>query len=399
MKIVHICLNAYIDGWGYQENMITQYQKKKGYEVEIIASATHFPKYLTDEEIKAIKNRGKEYVYNGIKTYRINTSIHTTGLTVRNPKLYRTIRKCNPDIIFHHDVTIPSLLKIVTYKIFHPNTTIVVDNHIDNTNKSRYALWNFLYLSLFTRLFLKVIEPSVRLFYGVTPGRCDFLINNLGIPQKKVKLLPIGCDTDIVNSISCNIEELRRKYALPLKGKIIISGGKMGMGKGTINLIKSVVKLKEAGHDVSLVLFGKFLDNETKMMANESNDVYTFGWCDRITTIELLKLSDVACWPLLHTTLIEDAVACAIPLVLFKSENTIHTVKNNGILIEKCDEMEIYNSLTDILFKERYNEYKQSAEQIRGYFSYNSIAEAVVEDCNIYAKNKCESEKIKSDRT
>lgn len=381
MRIVHICLNAYIDGWGYQDNLITKYQKKKGNDVSIIASATHFPKYLKDEEIKIIKERGKEYTYDGVKIYRIDTSIHTTGLTVRNPQLYRTIKKCNPDIIFHHGVTIPSLLKITLYKIFHPSTKVVVDNHADNTNKSKNALWNFFYLSLFTRISLKFIIPFVKVFYGVTPGRCDFLIKNLGIPKKKVKLLPIGGDTDLVDSLSDNVEGLRHKYKLPINCQLIISGGKMGKDKGTIDLIKSVKKLKKNGYDVSLVLFGKFTDDETDRFAKESKNVYTFGWCDRKTTIELLKLSDVACWPLLHTTLIEDAVACSIPLVVFKSGNTIHTIKNNGILMENGDETEIYNSLVDILYKEKYDEYKFSAKQIRDVLSYNTIAENVFDDC------------------
>lgn len=49
--------------------------------------------------------------------------------------------------------------------------------------------------------------------------------------------------------------------------------------------------------------------------------------------------------------------------------------------MENGDETEIYNSLVDILYKEKYDEYKFSAKQIRDVLSYNTIAENVFDDC------------------
>ena len=39
MKVLHICVvGPYTDGWNYQENMLTKFQVKEGYEVSLIAS-------------------------------------------------------------------------------------------------------------------------------------------------------------------------------------------------------------------------------------------------------------------------------------------------------------------------------------------------------------------------
>ena len=39
MKIVHICLaGPFTDGWNYQDNMISKYHKKMGFDVTVIAS-------------------------------------------------------------------------------------------------------------------------------------------------------------------------------------------------------------------------------------------------------------------------------------------------------------------------------------------------------------------------
>ena len=54
MKIVHICLcGTMTDGLTYQENIITKYHRKMGYEVTVIASQyvwdTQGKKVLTDK--------------------------------------------------------------------------------------------------------------------------------------------------------------------------------------------------------------------------------------------------------------------------------------------------------------------------------------------------------------
>ena len=381
MKIVHICLNAYTDGWGYQENLLSQYQKNEGHEVTIISSITHLAPYLKDKEINEIRMRGREYVFNGIKTYRLKTSIHTTNLSVHNPGLFRTLSNIKPDIIFHHDCCPPSLIKVVLYKIFHPKVKIVVDNHADIINQSPNQVWNFVYNKLFVKFGLKLITPFVTKYYGVTPARCDYLKSPFGVPEKKISLLPIGGDTDLVDSIEESNVELRIKYRLPVDGRIIVSGGKMGVDKGTDSLINAFKRLKEGNSELSLVLFGKFSDTETEKLAKESEGVFILGWCDRQKTIELLKLSDVACWPIHHTTLIEDAVACSTPVVLRNTGNTIHSVDGNGILIENGTEEELFNAFYTILYSGRYNIFKESAYKMKEKFGYHNISKQIIEDC------------------
>lgn len=381
MRIVHICFNAYTDGWGYQENLLSQYQKKEGHDVSIISSLTHLAPYLKEKDIDEIKSRGEEYIYDGIKTYRLRTSIHTTNLTVHNPKLYRTLCKIHPDIIFHHDCCPPSLFKVVLYKFFHPGVKIVVDNHADAINQSPNKLWNFIYNSLFVQLSLKIITPFVTKYYGVTPARCEYLRSPFGVPEKKISLLPIGGDTDLVDSINESKDELRRKYSLPSDSRIIISGGKMGIDKGTISLINAFNHLRQTDNTLSLLLFGKFSDVETEALANDTDGIFIEGWCDRRKTIELLKLSDVACWPIHHTTLIEDAVACATPVVLRNTGNTVHSVDGNGILIEHGFEEELIDAFNDILFKKKYREFSTSAEKLKQKYGYHNLSKQIIEDC------------------
>ena len=70
MKIVHISEN-YIEGWGYQENLLPQYQKRVGHDVVVISDNNHL-KYIQDQELaNVIVKKGCEYEYDGIKIYKI----------------------------------------------------------------------------------------------------------------------------------------------------------------------------------------------------------------------------------------------------------------------------------------------------------------------------------------
>jgi 1,2-diacylglycerol 3-alpha-glucosyltransferase len=49
MKIVHLCLSAfYVEGFGYQENVIPRYNRKDGHEVVIIASRFTYRMTMAD---------------------------------------------------------------------------------------------------------------------------------------------------------------------------------------------------------------------------------------------------------------------------------------------------------------------------------------------------------------
>ena len=383
MKIVHICFSGYIDGWGYQENLLPAYQARASHNVFVISSANHYPTYLKEEELKAIQTKGTEYDCDGVTIFRLKTHVHIGSLVLFSPGLCRLLRKIQPDIIFHHDISVPSLFKIVFYKLGHSKTKIVVDNHADEINQTKKRLWYLLYYRIFTRLGLKLVSPFVTKYYGVTPGRCEYLNKVFGAPQLKIKLLPIGGDVDLVQSIEYDSNILKKKYGIHVEENVIVSGGKMGLDKGTKSLIEAFKNLKKKYPMLSMILFGQFSDEATRIMAETTNGIYTFGWCDRQTTIELLKLSDVACWPIHHTTLIEDALACAVPLILRKTGNTSHSIENNGEFVVSGGVDELEKAISTILFEGHYDVYRSNAIVMQDKYSYRKIAQNVIDDCCI----------------
>lgn len=369
MRILHICLSGqYIDGWGYQENLLPHYLSKQGVENIVITSANHFPSYLPARKIEEIKAKGVDYLFDGVRIIRIPTKNPTESLAFA-PSLYKTICDVAPDVIFHHDVVF-STLETVRHYVKKHHTTLFIDNHADELNMSHNVIWCFVYHKIANRLACQRILPFVKTFYGVSPGRCDFLKKYYSIPSDKIALLPIGADDDLTKQISSK-DELRKKYGFDVNDRIVVSGGKMGKDKGTDVLISVTEKIQ-----CKLVLFGSFSDDETKDKANQSPLTRFFGWCDRVRTLELLRLADVACWPIHHTTLIEDAVAVGTPLLVRKTGNTSHLVHGNGIWTS----VDTLQKDIESFFLMDNASVQVAAATIKQEIAYSSIAGRIISD-------------------
>ena len=228
----------------------------------------------------------------------------------------------------------------------------------------------------------RIRRNSFTKFYGVTNSRCDFINKFFGVPNEDIELLPIGADTDLADTIMSK-KELRDKYKFSQDEKIVVSGGKMGIDKGTVNLINAIEELG-AKHIIKLILFGKFEDEDTLKLVKSKNFVTFYGWCDRIKTLELLKLADVACWPIHHTTLNEDAIAVETPLIIRKTGTTEHLVEGNGLWIENGDKEELIKAmgLFYTMKKEYFDEILQSCKKMRERLSYNNICQTIIQTIN-----------------
>lgn len=375
MKIINICVGGYVEGWGYQENLLPEYEHKAGYYTIVFAPRNSFPSYVEKKERDEIIKKGPEYEYNGVRIIRHNIYLHTPGFVLFSTHLFRTLLKEKPDIIFHHG-THPSLLKCVLYRLFHKKTILFVDNHVDYINQSKNVAWNFIIRKVILRLVNKISSPAVSKFYGVSPGRCDYLRDVYKISANKISLLPIGGDVDMVNKVS--IEGVRSLFSIPEDSFVICMGGKLEISKGTISLVKSYQTLRKKYHSLQLVIFGKILDEQTKNVVDDEGSIINLGWRNREDTIKILKQAQIAIWPIHHTTLIEDAVCCSTPVIARETGNTSHLVEGNGILMKEGNYDEVTRAIETIFLD--YESYKAAAKEMSERYAYPSIVKMIMAD-------------------
>lgn len=372
MKIIHITEN-YIEGWGYQENLLPLYQKRAGHDVVVISDNDHL-KYAQNPTLaEKIISRGMEYEQDGIKIYKIKTYFASSTSSFFCKGLYKILKIEAPDVIFHHNVNPSTLSVAASYKKHHVNVRLYADNHADWINESKNQLWHFLYYDLLIPFKVKCYGEKVDYYIGVTPLRCQYLNKVYKVPNNKIRFLPIGCDTGQTAQIKENRDVLKKKYGLEPQSCVVVTGGKIDRSKGTLTLIDACDEFRKEHSDVHLVLFGK-IDEEVRAYASHYSWITILGWCDRATTLSLLKMADIACWPWLHTTLIEDSVASGTPLVVKLSDNVSHFAREKaGVFMKSGDCEELTNALRDA--QKNNEEYRRNALLARDKYSYATLVD------------------------
>lgn len=375
MKFVHIT-HHYIDGWGYQDNLLPEYQLRQGWDVTVISDNNHLLYMKDDRKTKEIISKGSTYEINGVKIRKIKCYLNTSDLSLMCSGLYKLLNKEAPDIILHHGLNSSTLIIAAIYKKQHPNIKLFVDNHADWINRSKNKVWNFLINKIMISTVVKIIGDGVDKYFGVTPMRVDYLHEEFLIPSSKIGFLPIGCDTISADSSPHSKADLRAIYNFSPDDFIIACGGKLDRSKGVIEIINACSKLSRIIPNIRLILFGK-IDKEIQGMIDNSSMVSYMGWCDRYMTISLLKLSDVGCWPLLHTTLIEDAVSCGLPIVVKASRNVSHFQRcGNGVFLREGTEKEIEDAI--FLIRDNYTVYFEKCRYAKRRYSYENIASYII---------------------
>ena len=378
MKIVHIC-QYYQEGLGYQENLLPLYQKKLGHDVVIVTSDRVLPPFRRLKgQIRS--DRGANQ-HNEVPVIRLQTVSEFKNRFVVFKNLIQVLEAERPDYIFHHGVTAPSLITATRYKRKHKSTFLAVDNHSDLNISARCWLWRKVYYEFFWSNLLKNVWDYVDVAFGVTPARCLFMEKYLKVPRDKIRLLPIGVDVESAERVlNLQMESIRREFGVSEKGFVIASGGKITKAKGYLRLLRAFKMLAEEHDNVFLVLFGKVLDKDLERDILGDSKIYFLGWQDRLNTLKILRISDVAIWPGIHTTLIEDAIAVLTPLILRYYGSTCHHIIGNGVFLYEGSAREIYDKLSFLIkYAHILEDMREKTWLVRKILSYDNIAKESIE--------------------
>ena len=381
MKIVHICLcGAMTDGFNYQENVITKYHKKMGYDVTIIAS-----QWIWDSEGK-LKRTDKTDYFNedGVKMVRLPIKHGTVNSRLKTyPGLYGAVEKEQPDILFIHDCQFLDIRKLASYARRHPNVKVYVDNHVDYSNGAHgWLSRNLLHKGLW-RFCVKKIDPYVTKFYGVLPARVDFLKEMYGLPNDKCELLVMGADDELVEKVKSTRNAVRDKHGIQDDDFLVVTGGKINQFRPeTLELMSAVAESKYK--KIKMLIFGS-VDETLKPRFDslcENNRIQFMGWQNVENTYELMNAADLIVFPGLHSVMWEQAVALGIPCIFRDIEGFGHVdLGGNAVFLKNVTENSLKEVIEDLyLTPDEYRRMKDIARK-KGmqYFSYKNISKRSIE--------------------
>lgn len=381
MKIVHFCIgNFFVDNYSYQENMLPKFHKKRGYDVEVIASLQSF-----DEN-------GKKCFLEKSCVYQNEYDIKVTRLDYRKPiKFYRKFKRyigtyealeaSKPDILFVHggcqalDTDV-----LAKYMKNNPGVRLIIDSHVDFSNSAtNWFSKNILHKNLW-RQRAHLIEPYTSVFYGVLPARVDFLKNIYKLPPEKCELLVMGADDEKVEEARKPAvrEEIRSRYGIKKDDFLIMTGGKINPWKTqTLLLMEAVAKIDDPR--VKLIVFGSVTpDLKEKVEALcVADKVQYIGWVESQKSYKYFAAADLVAFPGRHSVFWEQVAGLGIPMICKYWEGTTHIDLGGNVEFLSEDSVdEIYHKIVDVTTTPgKYEKMKEVAEgKNMEVFSYENIA-------------------------
>lgn len=371
MKILHV-QQYFNEGMGYQENLFPYYQQKIAREVVLITS-TRSDGFNNTSRVK----KEGQFVENKFKVKRVKIKGEFKGRFVIFDNLYKILEIEKPDYIFHHGVTAPSIKTVCDYKKNNPNVFLATDNHADLNISGRNKLWKIIYYNLFWKKIIKKYDKYIDIYFGVTPSRCLFMNEELGISNEKIRLLPIGADTDNIKS-KTSISSIVNQFNIDEEFFLIAHGGKITSNKQAYQLLKAFSNIEN--DKIRLIIFGSVQDKVIKEMMNKDSRILFLGWLNRSDTLELLKLCDIGIWNFQHTTLLEDCVAAGLPMILRYYGSTCHLINGSGLYLYTNSIREIQDKLKFVIDNPSLiNRFKENAKYMAQCLSYNNIAAESIE--------------------
>ena len=383
MKIVHICLcGAMTDGLTYQENIITKYHRRMGYEVTVIAS-----QYVWDPHGKIVLTDKATYLNeDDVKVIRIPIRFGTVDNRLKlYPSLYRTVESEEPDILFIHDCQFLDVRVIAKYLRKHPKVRAYVDNHVDYSNGAHGWLSRNILHKMLWRHCAHRIEPYVTRFYGVLPARVDFLQELYALPAAKCELLVMGGDDEMVQRAAQPEvrAHIRKQYGIAEDDFLVVTGGKIdGFKTQTLLLMQAVRNIKS--DKVKLLVFGSVageLKGKVESLADGTKVQY-IGWIQAKDSYHYFAAADLVVFPGRHSVFWEQVAAQGIPMLVKDWPGTHHVdLGGNVRFLTEDSAQEIQNEIERLInHPEEYRRMKRVAlEKGMQEFSYAQIAKRAIE--------------------
>jgi len=234
------------------------------------------------------------------------------------------------------------------------------------------------------RLLNKKMQKHYEKVYGVTPWRCEFAHEILGIDKNKLDVFPAGADDEHINYENRERikNEIRKKHGVSDNEFLIVTGGKIDADKNIHILMEAVANLDF--ENIKLLVFGTpSPDIEEKFnKLSQNGKIISIGWIPAKETYNYFLAADLVFFPGQHSVMWEQVVACGTPIVMkhYKSMHHCDVGGNAKFLYEDSVEG-ISKLLTELLTEEKlYRDMLDVARsEKRKQFLYSELAKKSIE--------------------
>jgi len=388
MRILHVC-DYLMPGLGYQEWMLPLWNAKRDNEVYVITSDRYAPVPNYEESWGGflgprLQGTGRE-VRNGITIIRLK-SLAEWGTRPWIADLISTVREIKADVVLVHGSTSLTAFRVVLSRK-KLGVPVFIDNHMVFSECRGGVSGAAFYWVL--KGFNKVFQHRVEKYYGVAQECVDVLLSREGIDPSRVKLLPLGVDTEIFFPMDDRLS-LRKSLGIPQEAIVLLQTGKLTRVKGPDILAAAAFQLMRENENIHLVFLGG-MDEAIRAVIS---DIFSENECrSRLhlfpfaTTHELnryFNTADVVVYPkgaslsALEAAATGTAVVMAdLPASQWRANLGVGLTYPSGNVEALADCISLL--VNDEAYRSRISD--NAIKAVRIYFTYNAVAAAFEEDC------------------
>jgi Glycosyltransferase len=401
MKIVVIS-SWFSEKMGYSENIFPKALARLGHEVHVLTSTAQVYYNSADYEKTYAKHLGPPIVQPGEKDiygytlHRLNFTYHSwTALGLLHLKgihidgLENLLIQLKPDVIqVVNSIDEPTTYQTALYAQQH-GKRIFTESHLHASviRRNNRISWKERLLSTLYSFHprIRFINDTTALCYPIAIDVEEIARSLFHVPPSKLKLQPLGVDTEIFCPIStkemlAERENLRASFGFRSDDLVCIYTGRFSRGKNPQLLAEAIDRLQHHGEKI----FGLFIGNGTE---EEIQAIRSPRGCvihPFVATHELpqyYRSADIGVWPLQESTSQLDAAACGLPLILSNRIQVNERIDGNGIVYDEGDAEDLANKILQMKDSSIRNQYtKVGIEKIDRIFSWNSLAKQRIED-------------------
>lgn len=331
----------------YQENLLTEYYVKMGYQVTVISSTFEsIFDYVNDKHNPRLGK--KTEVYKGGKIIRLPYQINILHKLRKHKGVYEILEIEKPDLIFLHDIHL-NIAEAARYKKKHSECKIIMDFHTDYSNSAKnWVSLNILHKIIRKQILYRYIG-CIDKFFPITPPGAEFLNEVYDVPFDRMELLPLGCDYDLSLELmeKVNRNQLKEKFNIKENDFVIISGGKLEPSKKT-DLLVEALKMIENNRKIHLIIFGASRKGEEQYYDNlietsQNLNTHFTGWLPTEKILELMLIANIAVYPASQSVLWQQSIGMHLPLIVGDTggQSAEYLNRENNVIVLPKDEINV----------------------------------------------------------
>jgi glycosyltransferase involved in cell wall biosynthesis len=392
LRIVVLC-EQFSEGMGYAENLLPKALAALGHDVHVVSSNAQV--YADDPFYADVYGRflGQAYVDCGVKMV---DGFHLHRHRLR--RIWRRLRHIDGlarhlGALRPHVVQSFASITLTTveaalysmrygYKFFTGNHTVA----------SVYpAARHFAEMPWPSRLRIRLADTApgfvaasrITTCYAATVDAADIAVRFFGVPPAKVKLQPLGVDTDRFAPASGPAADgarvaRRRSIGVANDELLCIYTGRFTVDKGPLVLAQAVERLVDEGIPARALFIGHGPQGD-EIAKCRGALVREFMPSSELP--DWYRAADVGVWPRQESISMLDAAACGLPIVISDRVQARERVDGNGLTyVEESvpDMMHVLKQLADPALRDRLG--RAGAQKILEQFSWMAIARQRVAD-------------------